>query len=98
MSDFNAGISLLGSRRYLEDEQPRTTAGICHSVAGRQDSLQVGLRPRRDYGHCPDSVRYYEMEFFADGHIESQTFGPADSVENPTLEEIAGAVIQDVNG
>ena len=46
----------------------------------------------------PTPSKYYEVEFFADGRIESQTFGPAGWVERPTLDEIARAVIRDVSG
>ncbi|MGA9720316.1 MAG: hypothetical protein WBQ79_18705 [Acidobacteriaceae bacterium] len=41
---------------------------------------------------------YYEIEFFADGHIEVQTFGPASSVQTVTLREITNRVVRDVNG
>ena len=46
----------------------------------------------------PTPSRYYEIEFFADGHIESQTFGPSANVETVTLDEIATQVIRDVEG
>jgi hypothetical protein len=46
----------------------------------------------------PTPSSYYEVEFFADGHIEKQTFGPAGEVDETTLEEITAAVIRDVNG
>jgi hypothetical protein len=41
---------------------------------------------------------YYEIEFFADGHIEVQTFGPPSPVQTLTLAEIAERVVRDVNG
>ena len=46
----------------------------------------------------PAPSKYYEIEFFPDGHIESQTFGPANAVTSCTLGEITEAVISDVNG
>lgn len=46
----------------------------------------------------PTPSKYDEVEFFADGHIESQTFGPAGFVGRPALDEIARAVIRDVSG
>lgn len=45
----------------------------------------------------PTPSKYYEIEFFADGHIESQTFGSAGAVTQVTLDQIAEAVIADVN-
>jgi hypothetical protein len=41
---------------------------------------------------------YYEIEFFADGHIEVQTFGPPSPVQTATLQEITDRVVRDVNG
>jgi hypothetical protein len=41
---------------------------------------------------------YYEIEFFADGHIEVQTFGTPSPVQTVTLREITDRVIRDVNG
>jgi hypothetical protein len=41
---------------------------------------------------------YYEVEFFADGHIEVQTFGPPSPVQTVTVREITDRVIRDVNG
>jgi hypothetical protein len=46
----------------------------------------------------PTPSKYYEVEFFADGHIERQTFGPSGSVEQTTLDEITEVVLRDVNG
>ena len=46
----------------------------------------------------PTPSKYYEIEFFADGHIESQVFGPQSDVQLPTLAAITQAVIRDVNG
>ena len=46
----------------------------------------------------PAPSKYYEIEFFADGHIESQTFGPSNAVQRVTHAEISETVIRDVNG
>jgi len=46
----------------------------------------------------PAPSRYYEIEFFSDGHIESQVFGPPSDVTRFNLDEITEAVIRDVNG
>ena len=46
----------------------------------------------------PTPSKYHEIEFFADGRIESQTFGPQSQVQRPTLAAITEAVIRDVNG
>ncbi|WP_058188091.1 hypothetical protein [Terracidiphilus gabretensis] len=46
----------------------------------------------------PTPSKYYEIEFFADGHIETQLFGPQSSVQRQTVQEITEAIIQDVNG
>jgi hypothetical protein len=46
----------------------------------------------------PTPHKYYEIEFFADGHIESQTFGPPSSATmSVSLDEIAEAVMRDVD-
>ncbi len=54
-----------------------------------RDAIMVALR-------SPST--YYEIEFFADGHIEVQTFGPPSPVQTVTLQEITDRVIRDVNG
>jgi len=41
---------------------------------------------------------YYEVEFFGDGHIEVQTWGPAHSVQRFSLDEVSGTIIRAVNG
>jgi hypothetical protein len=46
----------------------------------------------------PSPSTYYEIEFFADGHIEVQTFGTPSQVDTVTLQEITDRVIRDVNG
>ena len=46
----------------------------------------------------PTPSKYYEIEFFADGHIESQTFGPSSAVSRVTIDEIRATVIHEVNG
>lgn len=54
-----------------------------------RDAIMVALR-------SPSA--YYEIEFFADGRIEVQTFGPAGPVQTMTLQEITDRVVRDVNG
>jgi hypothetical protein len=46
----------------------------------------------------PTPASYYEVEFFADGHIESQTFGPAAEVRQVLLDAITREVVWAVNG
>ena len=41
---------------------------------------------------------YYEIEFFADGDIEVQTFGTSSSVKATTLNEITDRIVRAVNG
>ena len=41
---------------------------------------------------------YHEVEFFADGHIEAQTWGPPSAVRTVSLEEITDLVVRDVEG
>lgn len=65
------------------------TAKIHHRLDCVRDAIMVII---------PTPARYYEIEFFADGHIESQIFGPAGAVERATLDGLAEAVIRDVNG
>jgi hypothetical protein len=54
-----------------------------------RDAIMVAVR-------SPNT--YYEIEFFADGHIEVQTFGTPSQVITVTLQEITDRVIRDVNG
>ena len=54
-----------------------------------RDAIMVALR-------SPST--YYEIEFFADGHIEAQSFGTPSQVQTLTLQEITDRVILDVNG
>ena len=46
----------------------------------------------------PAASRYYEIDFYADGQIECQTFGPAGYVEAVSLEDITSQVIAALNG
>lgn len=41
---------------------------------------------------------YYEIEFFADGHIEVEMLGRSSPVQTITLQEITERVASDVNG
>jgi hypothetical protein len=41
---------------------------------------------------------YYEIEFFADGEIEVQTWGPAGAVRETTLPEITETILQALHG
>lgn len=45
----------------------------------------------------PTPHKYYEIEFFADGHVESQTFGPSSPTMSVNLAEIAAAVKRTVD-
>ena len=78
-----------------------TLEQLLEFLAGLQDGkIQFDLKCVRDA--IMVTVRspstYYEIEFFADGHIEVQTFGPPSPVQTLTLREIAGRVARDVNG
>jgi hypothetical protein len=42
--------------------------------------------------------KYWEIEFFADGRIEVQTFCPSSDIDAMTLEAVTEAVVRDVNG
>jgi hypothetical protein len=46
----------------------------------------------------PSPSKYFEIEFFPNGAIEMQTFGPQSLVKPATFDEIATEVIQAVNG
>jgi hypothetical protein len=90
INTITAGNWMVNSLEQLLEFVTRLqTAKIHHRLDCVRNAIMVII---------PTPSKYYEVEFFADGHIESQTFGPAGSVENPTLDEIAGAVIRDVNG
>ena len=54
-----------------------------------RDAIMVALR-------SPST--YYEIEFFADGHIEVQAFATPSPVQRFALQEITAHVIRDVNG
>lgn len=54
-----------------------------------RDAIMVALRSPR---------AYYEIEFFADGHVEVQTFETPRQVHTVTLQEITDIVIREVNG
>ena len=54
-----------------------------------RDAIMVALR-------SPSA--YYEIEFFADGHIEVQSFESTSDVQMITLAEITDQVVRDVNG
>ncbi len=41
---------------------------------------------------------YYEIEFFADGHIAVETFGSPSTVMTTALKEITDRVVLSVNG
>ncbi len=41
---------------------------------------------------------YHEIEFFSDGHIEVQSFGPGSPVTRSGADEICEAIIREVNG
>ena len=64
-------------------------SGIQFDLKCHRDAIMVALR-------SPST--YYEIEFFADGHIEVQTFGTPSQVHTVTLQEITDGVIADVNG
>jgi hypothetical protein len=63
--------------------------GIQFDLKCVRDAIMVALR-------SPGT--YYEIEFFADGHIEVQTFGTPSQVCTVTLQEITDRVVHDVNG
>lgn len=46
----------------------------------------------------PSPSQYLEVEFFADGHIELQTFGPASQVSEVTAEDALAVLRTAVNG
>lgn len=46
----------------------------------------------------PTPSKYFEIEFFADGAIEMQTFGPQSLVKSTLLDEITSEVVESVNG
>jgi hypothetical protein len=55
----------------------------------RHDSIMVIV---------PAVSSYYEIEFFADGHIEYQSFGPASLVKDISLEDITKSVVAALQG
>lgn len=64
-------------------------ARIQFDLKSVREAIMVALR---------SPSNYYEIEFFADSHIEVQTFGPGSSVQTVTLREITDRIIRDVNG
>ena len=65
----------------------------------REAKIQFSLYSVRDaiMVIVPTPSSYYEVECFADGHIESQTFGPAAEVRHVSLDTIAQEVLKAVN-
>lgn len=78
-----------GLEQLLDFVARLKNAKIHHRLDSVRDAIMVIV---------PTPSKYYEIEFFADGHIESQEFGPAGSIKSLTLDEVAIAVIHDVNG
>jgi hypothetical protein len=77
-------------------EQSRAVASIYFTAPGFQnpvkcvrDAIMVSIR-------SPST--YYEIEFFADGHIEVEMLGTPSPVRTITLQEITDRVVSDVNG
>jgi hypothetical protein len=66
----------------------------------RDDKIHFTLGCSRDaiMVIVPSPSRYFEIEFFADGRIESQEFGPAGDVKDVSLEGIIRDVGTAVNG
>ena len=74
---------------------------LLHFICRLQDSrIQFDLKCVRDaiMGAVRSPSTYYEIEFFADGHIEVQTFGPPSAIRTVALPEITDLVVRDVNG
>ena len=46
----------------------------------------------------PTVGKYYEVEFFEDGHIEVQKFGPTSDVDKMDFEDVVAAVLHDTVG
>jgi hypothetical protein len=46
----------------------------------------------------PAPSQYFEIEFFVDGHVETQRFGPAGPVQSGSIDEVTAAVVNAVNG
>lgn len=65
------------------------TANIHFTLQCTRDAIMVAI---------VSPSTYYEVEFFGDGHVEVQTWGPAGQVKTITLSEITESVIRAVNG
>ena len=65
------------------------TAKIHFTLGCSRDAIMVIV---------PSPSHYFEIEFFADGHIEAQTFGPPSRVKDVSLEQIIRNVVASVNG
>ena len=66
----------------------------------REEKIHFTLDCQRDaiMVIVPSPSRYFEIEFFADGRIEVQTFGPASKVTAVSVDEITQSVVGAVNG
>ena len=70
---------LIGFTYGLQD------AGISFSLDCVRDAIMVTV---------PFPDRYLEAEFFADGHVEIQSFGPpASAIASPSPDDLLSAVI-----
>ena len=78
-----------------------TLENLLHFISQMQDArIQFDLKCVRDaiMVALRSPSTYYEIEFFADGHVEVQTFGTPSEVQTITLQEITDRVVRDVNG
>jgi len=62
--------------------------GVEYSLGSVRDAIMVVI---------PMPGRYLEVEFFPDGHVEAQAFGPAGAVLEVDSDSLADAVVEDLN-
>ncbi len=78
-----------GMQKFLDFIAKLKEAKIHYTLGCERDAVMVAI---------VSPATYYEIEFFADGDIEVQTFGPAGDVQKTTLPEIADTIVRALHG
>ncbi len=78
-----------GMQQLLDFIAKLKEAKIHYTLGCERDAVMVSI---------VSPATYYEVEFFADGDIEVQTFGPAGDVRDTTLPEITDMIVKALQG
>ena len=78
-----------GMQQLLDFISKLKDAKIQYTLGCERDAIMVSI---------VSPSTYYEIEFFADGDIEVQTWGPAGDVRDTTLPEITDTIVKALRG